>query len=382
MDKTNLTTSALPSNDSNKIALRTYFMNMSDVSILSEEIGNRIRCAMSGYKLKTKQPMNQKILAEMMQLSKSKISGMIKGNRPPSIAQLVAVAEILNVSTDYLLGLDEYKIHIPFRFQDIQKLTGLSQLSINRLANLQKTLNPDYETDSIFHNYHINFDNMVTLKNNKRYPKAIFSYNYKHHCYDLFLDLLDIPDSIIKKLSSHKIKTIAEFLLYTEEGIKDAAQLSDKELNEVKREIKAQLDDKFGEKDVTPETGRVRSSQKKEYTNELYFINALIESGKIFESMEERVAEYYKNKSRVNSLIEKVKKINTDIESIERKYFKDETRMSEKDRSKIIELTERKEKLMEVKKKSERNIEYLTYCLNKDLNEVINEYFEESYKNS
>ena len=98
--------------------------------------------------------------------------------------------------------------------------------------------------------------------------------------------------------------------------------------------------------------------------------------------MEERVAEYYKNKSRVNSLIEKVKKINTDIESIERKYFKDETRMSEKDRSKIIELTERKEKLMEVKKKSERNIEYLTYCLNKDLNEVINEYFEESYKNS
>jgi transcriptional regulator with XRE-family HTH domain len=53
--------------------------------------------------------MSQKELAAMLNLKSSAISKYEKGLTQPSISALIKIAEIFNVSVDYLLGLSSIK---------------------------------------------------------------------------------------------------------------------------------------------------------------------------------------------------------------------------------------------------------------------------------
>ena len=83
-----------------------------------------------GYTLKTlriRKNMTQAQLAQKLGLTKSVISAYETGLRLPSYDILIHIARIYNVSTDYLLGIEQK--------QEID-LSGLSQEEIDALMNL------------------------------------------------------------------------------------------------------------------------------------------------------------------------------------------------------------------------------------------------------
>lgn len=87
-----------------------------------------------GNVLKTqrlKENMTQAQLAQKLGVTKSVISAYETGLRLPSYDILVHIARIFNVSTDFLLGVENK--------QDID-LSGLSQEEINALMNLIRAM--------------------------------------------------------------------------------------------------------------------------------------------------------------------------------------------------------------------------------------------------
>lgn len=81
--------------------------------------------------LRFKANMTQAQLAQKLGLTKSVISAYETGLRLPSYDILIHIAKIYNVSTDYLLGLENK--------QELD-LSGLSQEEINALLNLIKAM--------------------------------------------------------------------------------------------------------------------------------------------------------------------------------------------------------------------------------------------------
>lgn len=77
--------------------------------------------------LRLRKNMTQAQLANKLGLTKSVISAYETGLRLPSYDILIHIARIYNVSTDYLLGIEQK--------QEIG-LSGLSQEEINALLNL------------------------------------------------------------------------------------------------------------------------------------------------------------------------------------------------------------------------------------------------------
>lgn len=57
--------------------------------------------------LRTSRKMSQKELAERLNIAKSVISFYESGDRMPSYEVLIKIAQIFNVTTDYLLGINK-----------------------------------------------------------------------------------------------------------------------------------------------------------------------------------------------------------------------------------------------------------------------------------
>ena len=87
-----------------------------------------------GNRLKTqrlKENMTQAQLAQKLGLTKSVISAYETGMRMPSYDILIHIARIFNVSTDFLLGVENK--------QELD-LSGISQEEIDALLNLIKAM--------------------------------------------------------------------------------------------------------------------------------------------------------------------------------------------------------------------------------------------------
>lgn len=89
------------------------------------DFGNRLRT------LRLKANMTQGQLAKKLNLTKSVISAYETDIRLPSYDVLIHIAQIYNVSTDFLLGLE--------RKQEID-LSGLTQEETDALLNLIKAM--------------------------------------------------------------------------------------------------------------------------------------------------------------------------------------------------------------------------------------------------
>lgn len=81
--------------------------------------------------LRLKNNMTQAQLSQKLDLTKSVISAYETGLRLPSYDVLIHIAQIFNVSTDYLLGLEHP--------QEID-LSGLSSEEVSALLNLIKVM--------------------------------------------------------------------------------------------------------------------------------------------------------------------------------------------------------------------------------------------------
>ena len=93
---------------------------------MSNEIGKRIS------KLLNEKDIKQKELAARVGVSETVISRYIAGSRTPKTEILVNIARELNVSTDYLLGLEKKKIYFvepsyPFEIVTCEKKKEVSQ---------------------------------------------------------------------------------------------------------------------------------------------------------------------------------------------------------------------------------------------------------------
>lgn len=82
--------------------------------------------------LRIKKRMTQADLAPKLGLTKSVISAYETGLRLPSYDVLIHIAKIFNVSTDYLLGMEQKNI--------IDLLSGISQEEIDALISLIKAM--------------------------------------------------------------------------------------------------------------------------------------------------------------------------------------------------------------------------------------------------
>ncbi len=90
------------------------------------------------YKLKTlrtKYGFSQKQIAERMGVSPSIISGYETGERTPSTEILLALSNLYNCSTDYLLGKTTAEPKVIF---DTNGLTDEQIQAINNLINIFK----------------------------------------------------------------------------------------------------------------------------------------------------------------------------------------------------------------------------------------------------
>ena len=89
-------------------------------------LGQRIR------KLRTGAGLTQGELAEKLCLGKSAVSAYETGDRTPKESVIVAIASLFNVTTDWLLGIDER--------DNIIDLTGFNEHEIRLIRNFVASL--------------------------------------------------------------------------------------------------------------------------------------------------------------------------------------------------------------------------------------------------
>ena len=66
-------------------------------------LGERIK------QLRTEKELTQEDLAQKLNVSKSSISLYETNTREPSISTLIALTQLFDVSTDYILGISDYR---------------------------------------------------------------------------------------------------------------------------------------------------------------------------------------------------------------------------------------------------------------------------------
>lgn len=310
-------------------AIELFNNSFEAKSISGEEVGNRLREAINTYNDITGFNFSQTDIAKILHLSPSKISGMLNGERPPSLDQLVDLANLLHVSTDYLLGLnDTYKTDLygSALYEDEEKIhiTGLSQKSIINLEKFHNSKSGTFITDSLFRNYNINY--FIISRNGKRttIPKNIFNHDYSMYVPNAPITILEIPIQLMLKLIKVGISNIAKLLFTSDYVLSQEGTLSIEEIKTVKESVKEYLDICFNEKDKQPETGRALYDVFTcNYSEELNFLNSIIEDYNAFLSIEKTVSNIRIYERHYKLLSNSLNDIEDSINTIKKEYSSD-----------------------------------------------------------
>lgn len=91
------------------------------------DLGNRLKT------LRLQKGITQEILAAQLSVTKSTISAYETGERKPPLENLVLLARIFKVSTDYLLGADNKSV-------TTLDLSGLTETQISIVKTLVKSM--------------------------------------------------------------------------------------------------------------------------------------------------------------------------------------------------------------------------------------------------
>lgn len=99
-----------------------------------KDIGNRIQSTRKarGYK--------QESFAEALDLSTSFIAAMERGEKMPSAETLIKVAETLDVSADWLLGIKREERELKYLRLLDEEIRGIAISAQNRIVSVVKTM--------------------------------------------------------------------------------------------------------------------------------------------------------------------------------------------------------------------------------------------------
>lgn len=118
-------------------------------------IGQRINIALASKNIK------QKELAEKLSVSDNTISYFVSGKRTPNTEQIIKISQILDVSTDYLLGRSE-NLSSDFNVQAIGKHIGLSDEAIEILKDIKTRVESNQGETYISANYFTILNYLIT----------------------------------------------------------------------------------------------------------------------------------------------------------------------------------------------------------------------------
>ena len=335
---------------------------LDDKRRFGEELGSRIKYVRSIYETSTNQLITNNRIAEELHVSSSKITSILNGYRPPSLRQLIMLANFFHVTTDYLLGLESDR-YDGFEFREYQKLTGLTRRSIINLIAFQNENNLLFERDVLFGKYNISYFTRYGSDSNERIPNSIYNIDYSKSISDGPLFLLEFDSNLETKLSTAGFWRIADLLSSRELTIKKTAGLNDSEMVEVKRILKKFLKNRLSEVDTKPQTERTQSdSDNNKTTCELRFLNSIAESKALTDM--EKIA----NRLRLYKL--ELKSLNHVLDGLiskQKKMEKSPNKSSSKLASKIEELKAQKYRCRE-------RIDCYKFRLNKVIEIAIENY--------
>ncbi len=150
-------------------------------------LGNKLDKLMKEKKLTGKQ------LANDTGITEGTVSKILTGvNTNPKSDTIVTLAKYFNVSSDYLLGLSDYKTP---QKANIGKETGLSEMAINNLKDLQTFHNTDDTKDTDIMQYYVN--EIMEVQNRR-------AINYLFTDSD-FLDILSSTMNLVNQLYKSSI---------------------------------------------------------------------------------------------------------------------------------------------------------------------------------
>ena len=112
--------------------------------------------------LRDKKGFTQKQLAEALYLSKTTISQYENGTHTPSIETFIKLADIFDISIDYLLG----RTSVPVTFSTLKK-SFTSEENIDDFINMLLSLDHQHRTDLMKQMDYIKFHNDISKHQKK-----------------------------------------------------------------------------------------------------------------------------------------------------------------------------------------------------------------------
>lgn len=116
--------------------------------------------------LREKKGITQKQLAEALYLSKTAVSQYENGTHTPSLETIINIADIFDVSIDYLLG----RTTVPVTFSALKKALS-SEENIDDFINMLLSLDNQHRTDLIKQMDYIKFHNDISKHHKKKAGK-------------------------------------------------------------------------------------------------------------------------------------------------------------------------------------------------------------------
>ena len=354
--------------------------------LFRSSIGKRIEDALYKFNEATGLSIDKTGLARILRLSKSKISSMINGSRPPRIDQLYCLAKLLHVSTNYLLGLEEYTTDLE-GYRTEQKITGLSQLSITNLIKYSNSKRGTFTTDTLFRNYNINYNILIRNETENSstervalfFPNLIFNFDYSKYISDKSIDVLNLPESITDTLLNKGILTIATLLTIKIGSLKEDIGFNDENINAIEISVRNYLEDKFEEKyyrmkEMRATEQKLLKAYTAMYSGDLLFLNSIVEDGIAFLSIEENVSALCNLKIQMESCKSKLKVINESIEKIEKDLQGEDNEQSKTRLATLLNWTRQKRECREKQEHYRTQIEYAKMEIYSSISRAIRKY--------
>ncbi len=177
-------------------------------------IGSRINSALA------LRDMKQKELAKILGVTDNTVSYYVSGARTPNAEQIIAIANALDVSADYILGITEI-VSEKTTIREINEYTGLSEHAIESLACMQEIGHYQHVLDTIsllienatappYEGYYANLNGSF---NSEEYESDLIYWKMRHYVPVIlkicdYLSVIPNKNGILKIFSNGEVKVV------------------------------------------------------------------------------------------------------------------------------------------------------------------------------
>lgn len=141
-----------------------------------------------------KRNLNEADLCRDLKLGKASVNAYVKAEQIPNADKIIKMANYFNVSTDYLLGLSNFK-STKDDWKIVNKVTGLNDYAIEVLNEFKKNAKNEKEEDNVFTSSQIL--KTINYLISKEPESKVFEYigSYLWHTYDTTSNLYYVNES-------------------------------------------------------------------------------------------------------------------------------------------------------------------------------------------